>query len=102
MTSRTRHFVIFSLTLIAVGIGTGLTAYYAGFTAGAFSGSGPDELRYVPRDAALIGYVDVREVMASELRQRVRRALPAQESGQQRFQEETGINIETDIAHVVA
>src|SRR6185503_10224281 len=41
-------------------------------------------------------------VMTSELRQRLRRALPAQENGQQEFQNLTGINIETDIAHVVA
>jgi len=40
--------------------------------------------------------------MASELRQRVRRAAPGQENGQKEFQDLTGINIETDIDHVVA
>jgi len=43
-----------------------------------------------------------REVMASALRQRMKRALPGQENGQQEFQDQTGINIETDIEHVVA
>ena len=42
--------------------------------------------------------------MASELRQRFRETLlpEAQENGQHEFQELTGINIETDIDHVVA
>jgi len=103
MTSKTRSFVFLSLSVMAVGIGSGLTAYYVGFPAGAFPGSsGPDELRYVPREAALVAYADVREIMASDLRQRLRRAIPAQENGQREFQNQTGINIETDISHVVA
>ena len=33
-----------------VGVGTGLVAYYVGFSTSAFSGQGgPDELQYVPR-----------------------------------------------------
>jgi hypothetical protein len=102
MTSKTRYFVILSLSIMVVGVGTGLTAYYVGFPAGAFSDSSPDELRYVPRDAAVVAYTDVRKVMASDLRQRLRRALPAQENGQREFHNLTGINIETDIAHVMA
>src|SRR5712691_155577 len=102
MTSRTRYFVICSLLVLTVGVGTGLVAYYVGFPLGAAEGRGPDELRYVPKDAALVAYADVREVMASELRQRIRRAAPSQENGQKEFQDLTGINIETDIDHVVA
>jgi hypothetical protein len=41
-------------------------------------------------------------VMASALRQRMKQALPGQENGQREFQDQTGINIETDIEHVVA
>ena len=33
MTSKTRYFVIFSLSILTVGVGTGLTAYYVGFPA---------------------------------------------------------------------
>jgi hypothetical protein len=102
MTSRTRSFVIISLSTLIVGVGTGLTAYYVGFPAGAFADSAPEELRLVSVKAAFVGYADVHQVMTSELRQRVRRALPAQENGQREFQDLTGINIETDIAHVVA
>jgi hypothetical protein len=87
---------------MVVGVGTGLTAYYVGFPAGAFSDSAPDELRFVSAKAAVVAYADVHQVMTSELRQRLRRALPAQENGQREFQNLTGINIETDITHVVA
>jgi hypothetical protein len=105
MTVRTRYFVIVSLLVIVVGMGTGLVAYYVGFpTSAFFSRGGPEELRYLPSSASVIAYADVREVMASELRQRFRKSLAsdAQESGQREFQNLTGINIETDIERVVA
>ncbi len=102
MTSRTRSFVILSLSVMVVGVGTGLTAYYVGFPARPLSDRGPDELRYVPSDVAVVAYADVREVMASPLRRRTQRALPGHEDGQREFQDRTGINIETDIEHVVA
>jgi hypothetical protein len=103
MTARTRYFVIVSLLVLGVGLGTGLVAYYVGFPAGAFArAGGPDELQFVPRDAALIAYADVRDVMTSELRQKIRAALPTHSDGQREFEEKTGINIETDIDRVVA
>jgi hypothetical protein len=103
MTSKTRYFVIASLLVTGVGLGTGLVAYYVGFPAGAFAGrGGPAELEYVPRDAAVIAYADVRDVMTSELRQRLRSALPMPENGQRELEEKTGINIESDIDRVVA
>src|SRR5713101_9034853 len=103
MTTRTRYFVILSLVVLSVGLGTGLVAYYVGFPAGAFTRhGGPEELGFVPRDASIIAYANVREVMNSELRQRVRHALPGQENGQRQLENETGINVETDIDSVVA
>lgn len=103
MTTKTRYFVISSLLVMVVGIGSGMVAYYVGFPAGAFSSrGGPEELQYIPHDAALIAYADVRHIMTSELRQRIRRAIPAEENGQQEFERRTGINIEADIDHVVA
>ena len=49
MTTRTRYFVIASLLVLGVGLGTGLVAYYVGFPAGAFaSQGGPDELAVRP------------------------------------------------------
>ena len=104
MTVRTRYFVIVSLLVIFVGLGTGLVAYYVGFpTSAFFTRNGPEELRFLPSSASVIAYADVREVMASELRQRFRKSLApeAQENGQHEFQNLTGINIETDIERVV-
>jgi len=97
MTSRTRYFVIASLSVLLIGLGTGLAAYYVGFSA--FADEGPDELRFVPPDATLVAFANVHEIMTSDVRERARRAFP---SGQEQFRSETGINVETDIDRVVA
>jgi hypothetical protein len=102
MTTKTRYFVIISLLILTVGLGTGLLAYYVGFPTSALSrAGGPDELQFVPNDAALVAYADVHQIMTSDLRQKIRSLFPMKEDGQQQFQNETGINIETDIDHVV-
>jgi len=102
MTSKTRYFVITSLLVLIVGLGTGLLAYYVGFPTSALSrAGGPDELQFVPNDAALVAYADVQQIMTSDLRQKVRTLMPTKEDGQQQFQNLTGINIETDIDRVV-
>src|SRR5262245_10637842 len=103
MTARTRYFVVSSLLVLFVGLGSCLVAYYRGFPAGLFTSSGgPGELKYIPRHVSLVACADVQEVMASQWRQRLLQIAPDQESARQRFQEQTGINIETDIQHVVA
>jgi len=103
MTTRTRNFVIVSLTVLGVGLGTGLVAYFVGFPAGALGRQGgPDELAFVPRNATAIAFANVHEIMTSELRQKVRRVLPMHENGQRELENQTGINIETDIDRVVA
>lgn len=103
MTAKTRYFVIVSLLVIGVGLGTGLVAYYVGFPAGAFTqAGGPPELQYIPRNATVVAYANVNEIMASELRQKLRRAIPVKEDGQKELEERTGINIETDIDRIVA
>jgi len=101
MTTKTRYFVIASLLVIGVGLGTGLVAYYVGFPAGAFAGRGPAELDYVPRDVAVLAYADVRDIMTSELRQKLRSTLPMSENGQRELEEKTGINIESDVDRVI-
>lgn len=103
MTTRTRYFVIASLLTLSIGLGTGLVAYYSGFSTSAFSRQGgPDELQFVPADAALVAYAEVHEIMTSELRHKIRANFPMKADGQQEFQTQTGINIETDIDRVVA
>jgi hypothetical protein len=103
MTNRTRYFVIASLLVLSVGLGTGLLAYYVGVPGGLLvDRDGPAELQYVPRDSAIVAYADVREIMTSDVRQKVRRAVPLHGDAQAQFQDQTGINIESDIDRVVA
>jgi hypothetical protein len=103
MTTRTRYFLVGSLLTLAIGVGVGLVAYSVGLPTSAFTRQGgPDELQFVPANAALVAYADVHDIMTSELRQRVRSTFPMKENGQQEFQSQTGINIETDIDHIVA
>src|SRR5262249_56778729 len=95
-------FVVASLLVLTVGLGTGLVAYYTGFQLSAIGRSGPAELQYVPRDAAVVAYANVHEVMTSEFRQKIHQAAPGSENGHREFENQTGINIETDIDRVVA
>ena len=102
MTTKTRYFVIISLLVLTVGLGTGLLAYYVGFPTSALQRpGGPDELQFVPNDAALVAYADVHEIMTSDLRQKIRTLIVPKEDGQQQFQNQTGIDIESDIDRVV-
>jgi len=103
MTTKTRYFVIASLLILGVGLGTGLVAYYVGFPAGAAQrAGGPEELQYIPHDATVIAFANVQDVMNSQLRQKLLQALPMHEAGQKEFENQTGINIETDIDRIVA
>jgi hypothetical protein len=103
MIARTRYFVIASLLILTIGVGTGLLAYYVGVPGGLLvDRDGPDELQYVPRDATVVAYAEVREIMISDVRQKIRRVAPVGENGQAEFQDKTGINIESDVDRVVA
>ena len=104
MTKRTRYFVFGSVTVLLVGLCTGLVAYYTGMPMGAFGQpSGLSELRYVPATASVVAYADVRNLMQSELRQKLHKAIDQKgEDGQAEFQKQTGIDIEHDIDRVVA
>src|SRR5258708_6917410 len=102
MTRKTRYFMGGSAAILVAGLGTGLVAYYGGgFPSLSASRSGPSELSYVPADAAVVAFANVREVMDSQLRQRLKQVLP-QEQGQKEFEQATGIDIEHDIDYVVA
>lgn len=102
MTRSTRYFMAGSTAIVAAGLCTGLVAYYGGGFQAVSASTGPTELAYVPPDAAVIAYADVSAVMNSELRQRLRQAMPMHQNGQEEFQRHTGIDIERDIQYVVA
>lgn len=104
MTAKTRYFFVGSALVLLLGLGIGTVAYYGGVPGGLFAASpGDDELKYVPEDAAIVAYANVRDVMQSELRQRlVKLDDSSEERGRDEFLKETGIDIERDISHVVA
>ena len=103
MTAKTRYFLIGSVMVLILGLSIGLVAFYGGMPAGLFSSqNGPDELKYLPGDAAVVAYANVRDVMNSELRQRLRKFEGVTDEGRSEFKTQTGIDIEQDIDHVVA
>lgn len=102
MTKKTRYFMAGSGAVLAAGLCTGLVSYYAGGFQPVSASAVSNELRYVPADATVVAYADVRAIMDSELRARLKQALPMHEQGQQEFQQQTGIDIERDIDYVVA
>jgi hypothetical protein len=77
---KTRYFVAVMGAILAVGLGTGLVASYMGLPVSVFSSAaGPEELQYVPADAAVVAYANVREVMNSQFRQRFKDIEPSQD-----------------------
>lgn len=95
MTRKTRYVIVVSLLVTIVGIGTGLVAYVWLPTV-QFSSTNPAELEFVPRDSAVVAFVNVTQIMASPLRERV-----VQASRENEFQNHTGINVETDVEYVI-
>jgi hypothetical protein len=103
VTKKTRLFLMVAAGVLIVGLGTGLIASYMGLPAFALAGAdGPDELEYVPSDARIVAYANVRDVMNSELRQKVHQMRPRSEHRENDFQRSTGIDIENDVDEVVA
>jgi hypothetical protein len=101
MSTKTRYFVAISGAILAIGLGTGLVASYMGLPVSVFSSAaGPDELQYVPADAAVVAYANIRDVMNSEFRQRFKDVGPTADQKNE-FEEKTGLNLEQDIDSVV-
>ena len=70
---KTRYFVAISGAVLAIGLGTGILASYMGLPVSVFtSAAGPEELQYVPSNAAVVAYANVRDVMNSEFRQKLK------------------------------
>ena len=102
MTKGTRSFVVAAVAILGIGLMTGLVASHLGLPVAVFSSAaGPDELKYVPQDAAVVAYANVRELMDSDLRQRLRKLEPNTQERDE-FEERTGVDIEHDIDAVIA
>lgn len=100
MTKRTRYFIAVASLIVVAGLGTGLVAYFNGGLPLAAFRNGPDDLSYVPSDSSVVAYANVRDIMSSEFRQKLRQAVPTGEARDQ-FLTETGIDIERDVNSVV-
>lgn len=99
---KTRYFVAISAAVLAIGLGTGIVASYVGLPVSVFSSAaGPEELQYVPADAAVVAYANVREVLNSDFRKRFNDIGPSQDDKNE-FEEKTGLNFEQDVDSVVA
>jgi hypothetical protein len=102
MTKRTKYFVTGSVGFLALGLTVGLAAYFGGVP-GFAEPAGPSELSYVPSDAAVVAYANVKDLMASQFRQQMKGLEPSsQEQGQAELKDAVGIDVERDIDYVVA
>lgn len=102
MNKRTRNFMVGSAAVVVFGLCTGLVAYYnGGLPLLSSSARAVSDMAYLPADAAMVGYADVRTVMDSEFRQKMM-TLAQTGEGRDEFLQETGIDIERDIDSVMA
>jgi hypothetical protein len=98
MAPNTRNFLVGSAIVVVAGLCTGLVAYYGGALPGRAARA---EFAYIPADVSAVAFADVRDIMDSEFRQRIREVMPTGEE-KNRLLDETGIDIETDIDTVLA
>ena len=101
MTRGTRNFLTGSAIVVALGLGTGLVAYYNGTLPIGASRAVFADLAYMPSDASAVAYADVRAIMASEFRQKLRQILPTGEE-LTRLKTDLGVDLEQDIDTVAA
>ena len=102
MTRTTRRFLIAAAAFLIVGLGGGLIAYLAYSRANLPAGV-PLEVRFVPADAALVAFANVRSIIASDFHRELRPTVetPSQK-GRQLMSDLAGIDFEKQVDHVVA
>ena len=101
MSRRTRYVALASGGVLAVGLCSGLVAYLnRGITLGV-AADAPPELAFVPANATAVAYADLRAVMASEFRGRLRQIAP-DSVGREQLERHLGLSVERDIDRVVA
>lgn len=99
MAPNTRNFLLGSAVIVVAGLCTGLVAYYSGALPGRDAARA--EFSYIPSDASAVAFADVRHIMDSEFRQKLRETMPTG-AEKDRLLQATGIDIERDIDSVVA
>jgi len=102
MTQRTRYFFAAAAVILVAGIGVGLVAYYRTSRQAVIPAGLPGELRYVPANAELVAFADVKTVMNSELRRELERSTMGPRRGRSDMHEFAGIDVEKQVNHIVA
>lgn len=106
MTPKSRYFLVGAATLLLIGLGGGLIAYFAYNRAPGVMSGLPAELRYVPADAEVVAYAALQAVMKSEFRRGVESGARdrdnAKDDGRVQLDDFAGINVENQVNHVVA
>ena len=100
MTTRTCCVCLGAGGVLAAGLVGGFAAYLQGGLPAAAAQGRPDHLRYIPADAHLVAFADVRAVMSSDLRARMGERQPPDDEAD--FESRTGIRVASDIDEVVA
>ena len=100
MSRRTRYVALASGGVLAVGLCGGLVAYLNHDAANGAASDALAELAFVPPHATALAFADVRAVMTSELRERVRRIVP-DGVGREQLERQLGLDIERDIDRVL-
>ena len=98
MAKRTRIFLLASAGVLTAVLATGLVARAGGAVAGS---NAPNEIAYVPGDAQMVAYADVRQVMNSPLHDRFRQYQRGNPSGPDSIEARTGIDFERDVDRVL-
>ena len=101
MKHQTRYFVLGASGVLVIGLVLGLLAYVNGGAALAVSVTEPAEFDYVPSNATIVAYANMRDVMLSDFRERIRQIEP-DGLGQAELERQLGLNIERDIDQVLA
>jgi len=83
MTKKSRYFLAGSAAVLLVGLGAGTLAYLTYYRNAGVPAGLPAELKYVPADAQMVAYADVRSVMASEMRRELERMTTGRRGQQQ-------------------
>jgi hypothetical protein len=106
MTKKTRYFVVAAGAVLVVGLGGGLVAYLAYNRVAGLPAGVPPEMRYVPANAAVVAFADVRAVMGSELRRSLMQSVdtdaPESRKGRQMMNDFAGVDLEKQVTRVVA
>jgi hypothetical protein len=102
MTQKSRFFLVASAVVLLLGVGGGLIAYLNYRRAASLPAGVPQEVRYIPADAAIVAYGNVRVFMNSDLRRELMTTIETgSRKGRQMMNDFAGIDLEKQVDHVL-